>query len=423
MTRDYLSAQRKAIYSILVDQQFGMMLDYKRQYFTDPVLGNIIDAIHGVIARGGVPRPEAVIDYLRSGKLAERTKQITISATDSIAKSKDRYTSGLTFYLAEKYREHVAHELISKLGDPSITDAGRQEAIRKASDDIMAGGSGDDVVGFGQLLDEYYEGLESGSLTKARMKALRITKSRPLCQMFHEYVMPFPYCVMAQPGFGKTRIISALFNEAQLQDKTPLLYTFEDSSETSAMKCLASMYQINARELVMGGVAPETIGELKSRTYKKQWNGLICQKQMDIREWALHARRSIMSHSPDIILIDFIQAFSYDRRPGSERDELVAITRTIREISKEFLIPIVYASQVNERNEDPKTGEVQLNIGHAKGSGTIEQDVRALYAIDGWRNGRKRWKALKYTWDALYGGEVDMDGPSGRLMGYEEKAQ
>jgi hypothetical protein len=152
---------------------------------------------------------------------------------------------------------------------------------------------------------------------------------------------------------------------------------------------------------------------------------LIDDKQYRIDELLMDMRRSCISEKLDAITLDFIQAVSYNRSMGAEVGELNTLTKGFREISKGMggapPTPLIYTSQVNDRQEDKDTGEVKLTSGAAKGSGSLFEDVRGYYLIHGRRDSDgKNIRCVKNPNGKGFEREYIFDGASGRMMNYSD---
>lgn len=411
MSPAYISAQRKALISILRDKQFQFMLDCEPHFFRDPSFRMIWDGIVSCVSLGRSVTPDQVKDRIRES--GAKHGNLAIEVLGNMMASEEVYPSTIAAILAEKYRQDIIDRAVEELTNADATEASKIESVKKAYDGIMGGGvSG--AVEIQDLIHAYFARLESGENSKMVERSIEIHNPH-IEAIFGKRLYPAPYAVCAQPGFRKTGMLANLIVECAItRHKNTLVYTFEDTAETFMAKIMAARYAL-PYQAIIDGTLGEKAQELKNRIHGKGWPIRIDDRQFRFDEWAMDVRRNCMTRKVEMIVVDFIQAFSYNR--NHEVAELNMITKGIRQLTKEFMVPIVFASQVNDRTSDKGTGEVVLTSGSAKGSGSINEDVRWLCVIDGFPDQEeKRVKVFKNSWGGCFWKTVQFDGPSGCIM-------
>ncbi|MFT4314585.1 MAG: replicative DNA helicase [Wolbachia pipientis] len=82
-------------------------------------------------------------------------------------------------------------------------------------------------------------------------------------------------------------------------------------------------------------------------------------------------------HSIKCIYIDYLQLLRGSGKTENRTLEVTEISRTLKNIAKDFEVPIVALSQINRKVEDRQNKRPQL--GDLRESGSIEQIVLLLY--------------------------------------------
>lgn len=90
------------------------------------------------------------------------------------------------------------------------------------------------------------------------------------------------------------------------------------------------------------------------------------------------ARMQNKKGKTDLIVIDYIQIISYDRKANIVA-ELGEISLQLKNLARELRIPIIALSQLNRNSEYREAGEPQLS--DLKGSGQLEQDADIVALI------------------------------------------
>lgn len=92
---------------------------------------------------------------------------------------------------------------------------------------------------------------------------------------------------------------------------------------------------------------------------------------------------------PDLIIIDYLQLLSYERKGGYTRhdynrqEEIGNISRDLKLLARQFNVPVIALSQLNRASVDRHDKTPQLH--DLRGSGTLEQDadvVCMLHTVD-----------------------------------------
>lgn len=417
MNPKYLTVQRKFLYALIVGRAYELMQDIHSEMITEPTLRDIYKNVIDCVRLGSEPNRETLINAIHQSALREDRKAIAVATVGRICEAEEFYDGLVAELLTQYYREYIGEKLVSALTDPNITDMRRTEAITEAAEKIVGGGitkarEMDDII------TEYFRRLDSGESTEYQSRS--ITPSDTCVNnLFEGSIRPVPYVFCSQPGFRKTGVLMNTIVSIANQGKRVKYYSIEDNADVTAAKYLGVKYMAPWYHLANGSHNHEHLEKIREKVKLFKNKVLVDDRQYRIDELLMDMRRACISEKLDAICLDFIQAVSYDRR--NEVAELNTLTKGFREISKGIggapPIPFIYTSQVNDRQEDKDTGEVKLTSGAAKGSGSLFEDVRGYYLIQGKRDSAdKTIRCVKNPNGAGFDRIYTFDGPSGRIM-------
>jgi replicative DNA helicase len=184
----------------------------------------------------------------------------------------------------------------------------------------------------------------------------------------------------ARPGMGKTSwFISALLHAAVKNNNVAALFSLEMSKEEMGFKFFSGLSRIDSRRLKTGALAKEEFRRLieaadklsQSRVHIDDTPGLTV---LDLR--ARCRRLKAKEKRLDIIVVDYLQLMKGPKTAsasGSREQEISAISRGLKELSKELGCPIIALSQLSRQVENRTDKRPMLS--DLRESGAIEQDA------------------------------------------------
>ncbi len=184
----------------------------------------------------------------------------------------------------------------------------------------------------------------------------------------------------ARPGMGKTSwFISALLHSAVKENSVAALFSLEMSKEELGFRFFSSISRIDSKRLKTGALAKEEFRRLmtaaeqlsKARIHVDDTPALTV---MDLRSRC--RRLKAKEKQLDLIVIDYLQLMRGSKNPspgGSREQEISAISRGLKELSKELRVPIIALSQLSRAVESRTDKRPMLS--DLRESGSIEQDA------------------------------------------------
>jgi replicative DNA helicase len=184
----------------------------------------------------------------------------------------------------------------------------------------------------------------------------------------------------ARPGMGKTSLfISALLHCSVAKDAVAALFSLEMSKEEMGFKFFSGLSRIDSRRLKTGELAKEEFRRLMEAADKLGQARIHIDDTPALTVLDLRARcRRLKAKEKrlDIIVVDYLQLMRGPKTGGaggSREQEISAISRGLKELSKELHVPIIALSQLS-RSVESRTDKRPM-LSDLRESGAIEQDA------------------------------------------------
>jgi len=185
----------------------------------------------------------------------------------------------------------------------------------------------------------------------------------------------------ARPGMGKTSFALNIATNVAKNSNVPVaIFSLEMTKEQLASRILASEALIDSKKMRTGTLSRQEwieFGQVSTEMmplpiYLDDTSGIT------INEMKAKVRRLNQDPAkPDIglIIIDYLQLMSSGRRTENRVQEISEMTRNLKNMAKEFNVPIITLSQLS-RGPDKNTGGARRPVlSDLRDSGSIEQDA------------------------------------------------
>lgn len=231
------------------------------------------------------------------------------------------------------------------------------------------------------LLVEALESAEKGDLVGVQ------SGIRDLDQALSPGLMPGDLILVAgRPSMGKTAFglniacaaANSDINPHEKGEKVTAVFSLEMSTLQLTMRNIANLGGINHDYLRRGDLNDDEYARLTRAIQKYQDLDLAVDSEVGLTPGLLRAKLKMLEartgKKVGLILIDYIQLMKADDESGREgrEKEIGSISRSLKEIAKEFNAPMIALSQLNrelERRQDKRPVLSDL-----RESGTLEQD-------------------------------------------------
>lgn len=198
------------------------------------------------------------------------------------------------------------------------------------------------------------------------------------------------FILAARPAMGKTAFaLNVAKNVAKYNDNPGVaIFSLEMSAEQLVHRLLTSEAQIDSQDLRKGHLDSQGMNRLIVAADTLARYQIYIDDTPGIKVSEVRAKCRKLFHSKDkklgLIIIDYLQLLTGSEKHGANRQQEVSeISRTLKEIAREFKVPVIACSQLSrqvETREDKRPIMADL-----RESGSIEQDadiVSFLYRDD-----------------------------------------
>jgi len=187
----------------------------------------------------------------------------------------------------------------------------------------------------------------------------------------------------ARPSMGKTSFAMNIAMHAALEENcTVAIFSLEMSARQLALRLLSSESMIDAQKIRSGFLSPDDwakIGETVSRLDQAK---LFIDEtaNLSVLELQTKARRLKREVGLDLIVVDYLQLISPDRRYENRVQEIAAISRTLKALAKDLEVPVLALSQLS-RAPEARKGDHRPHLSDLRESGSLEQDADVVMFI------------------------------------------
>ena len=181
-----------------------------------------------------------------------------------------------------------------------------------------------------------------------------------------------------RPSMGKTAFVLNLTENILKQYKLPVVFfSLEMSKEQLIYRLLSNETSISQTRLKLGNLYKEDWYELKKSIQEYSQLPFFIDDQPNLTTLNIRSRiKKILFEQNKIglIVIDYLQLLLSSKSKSENRvQEISQITRTLKNIAKEFQIPIIALSQLS-RNVESRVNKRPV-LSDLRESGSIEQDA------------------------------------------------
>jgi replicative DNA helicase len=191
--------------------------------------------------------------------------------------------------------------------------------------------------------------------------------------------------IAARPGMGKTAFVLSLARNAAVKFKKPVaFFSLEMSSIQLVNRLISSETEITSEKIRKGQLAHHEWEQLNAKIVPITEAPIYIDDTPSLSIFELRAkcRRLVAEKKVELIIIDYLQLMvaGTDSRSGNREQEISAISRSLKSISKELDIPIIALSQLS-RAVESRGGVKRPQLSDLRESGAIEQDADMVMFI------------------------------------------
>ena len=193
--------------------------------------------------------------------------------------------------------------------------------------------------------------------------------------------------IAARPSMGKTAFALNIAENAAIRDgKVVAVFSLEMSKEALLQRLVCSTARVDSHRFRTGSLWKDDIGKVR-RALDQLANALIYIDDtpgISLSEMRAKARRLKQANQGqlDLIIVDYLQLMSGgSRRFENRTQEVSAISRGLKGLAKEMVLPVVALSQLSRAPESRGTKDHRPQLADLRESGSIEQDADVVAFI------------------------------------------
>jgi replicative DNA helicase len=186
----------------------------------------------------------------------------------------------------------------------------------------------------------------------------------------------------ARPSMGKSALAMNIAENAALSGKPVAVFSLEMSAMQLAQRLLSGssglpMYLLQQPWTIYDSGWPKITTGLARLNQLPIWlNDAPIMKASEIRALCMRLDGQLREEYPDglgLIVIDYLQLMTFESKNSNRSEGLGDITRSLKQVAKEFQVPVLLLSQLNRDLE--KRPDKRPHLSDLRDSGAIEQDA------------------------------------------------
>lgn len=220
--------------------------------------------------------------------------------------------------------------------------------------------------------------------------------------------------VAARPSMGKTAFSVQLAQYIALKENLPAaIFSLEMSKEQLVTRMICSEGRVDAHRLRTGFLQDSDWREVGDAISRLAEAPIFIDDSPDVTAMEMRAkcRRLKAEHGLGIVLIDYLQLMSSNRRTENRNQELSEIARNCKSLARELKVPVIALSQLSRAVESRPDKRPMLS--DLRESGAIEAEADVVMFIY-----REAYYKMKETMASS--GDAQQDGQEGGQNPMEE---
>ncbi|MCD8023426.1 MAG: replicative DNA helicase, partial [Lachnospiraceae bacterium] len=241
--------------------------------------------------------------------------------------------------------------------------------------------SGDDFIPIKEIVLNALDKIEAASRSKGSVTGLA-TGFIDLDYKTSGFQPSDLILIAARPSMGKTALVLNIAEYMAFRsDLHVAIFSLEMSKEQLVNRLFAMESRVDSQVLRTGNLNDSDWANLIEAA------GIIGRSNMiiddtpgiSVSELRSKCRKYKLEHGLDIVMIDYLQLMTANRRADSRQQEISDISRSLKEIARELQVPVVALSQLSRAVEQRPDHRPMLS--DLRESGAIEQDADVLMFI------------------------------------------
>ncbi len=185
--------------------------------------------------------------------------------------------------------------------------------------------------------------------------------------------------VGARPGMGKTSFcLNIAANVAAQQKQTVCIFSLEMSAEQLVNRMISSEAMVDSYKLRTGDLQPEDWDNVANAAAKLAKCDILIDDTAGITVTGMKAKLRRVKNL-GLVVIDYLQLMQGDKHTDNRVQEVGDISRGMKLMAKELMVPVICCSQLNRGVEGRSDKRPMMS--DLRESGTIEQDADVIMLL------------------------------------------
>lgn len=183
--------------------------------------------------------------------------------------------------------------------------------------------------------------------------------------------------IAGRPGMGKTSFALNVAQHVAIKEKSCVgIFSLEMSEKELALRVLCSETNIPFGKLRAGHLSSNEWGTVFKTVREISGAPLYIDDSPNptLLEISSKARRLKAEKGLDLLILDYLQLMQAGGKYENRNLEIAAISRALKQLSKELDIPVIALSQLS-RQPERRSGNHRPQLADLRESGAIEQDA------------------------------------------------
>ncbi|MFW5630745.1 MAG: replicative DNA helicase [Acetivibrio ethanolgignens] len=255
------------------------------------------------------------------------------------------------------------------------------EDTEKQIFDVVQNKSTGDFVGIDKIVLQSLESIEAASKTKGTVTGV----STGFYDLDYKTAGLQPsdlILVAARPSMGKTAFVLNIAEHVAVKDKkTTAIFSLEMSKDQLVKRMLAMNSKVDSQAIRSGELKDDDWVKLVESVKEIGSSGLIIDDTpgISISELRSKCRKYKLEHDLGLVIIDYLQLMTGNRKTESRQQEVSDISRSLKALAREINAPIMALSQLSRAVEQRPDKRPMLS--DLRESGAIEQDADVVMFI------------------------------------------
>jgi replicative DNA helicase len=359
--------------------------------FYKPAHALVFDTILDLYGRGEPADPVTVV-----AALADRAELVRVGGAPYVHTLIQQVpTAANAAYYARIVAERAvlrrlveAGTRIVQLGYGSAAGAGREvddvvDMAQQAIYDVTERRTSDDYTVLEELLQPTMDEIEAIGATGGVMSGVP-TGFADLDRLTNGLHPGQLIIVAARPGLGKSTFGLDVARSASIRNRlTSCVFSLEMSKIEITMRLLSAEARVPLHHLRSGQLSEDDWTKLARRIGEVSEAPLFIDDSpnMTMMEIRAKARRLKQRHGLRLVVVDYLQLMTGNKRVESRQQEVAELSRGLKLLAKELEVPVIAASQLNRGPEQRTDKRPQLS--DLRESGCLTADTTLLRADTG----------------------------------------